>query len=95
MKLSPKTWTPFADYVAIQVVKQNETSGGVVLPDVVVQAHRLEVPTAHVIAVGPDCKWAKPGALVLADTKSPILKFLFRGHEYSVIREAHLLGSAD
>jgi co-chaperonin GroES (HSP10) len=89
--IPPKTFTPFGNLVCLHVYRADETEGGIVLPDGVKDPS--QTPTAYVVAVGPECKWAKEGQTVLAHPHTPGTKCRYKGHDYVLFNEDRLMGS--
>jgi co-chaperonin GroES (HSP10) len=91
--LPKKRFTPIADFVLLKVFKQNETPGGVALPDNALNAY--ETPMGVVVAAGPLCKQVKRGDVVLAAGSTPALKVLHRGEDLVILQEIKLIGIVD
>lgn len=88
---SEPLFTPIHDQVAIQVIKQRESTGGILL-DAVQDKNSPDVPSAWVIEVGPEAKQVKPGDVVLLSHKILATAFSYHGNYYIVLPEKQLYG---
>src|SRR6267142_250789 len=65
LKRAVKTFTPICEGVAIQVIPQTQTEGGLVIPENAQKGSNYISPTGWVVAVGPEVKQIKVGDKVL------------------------------
>lgn len=91
-KLLPQTFSPISNLIILQVIRQDESAGGVVLPENLSHSSYPDTPQALVIAAGPDCKWAKRGMRVLVPASFAVIKVKHKEVEAVAINENNLLG---
>lgn len=94
----PKLFTPYKDRLAIQVIREDESAGGVAMPQNVKMTSQYDAVQARVIAVGPECRQAKEGDLILVCPdmdKKQWLEWRYMGHIYRVIHESFIFGVVD
>lgn len=91
----PKTFTPIGNKLAVQVIRQDTTEGGIVLPDNLRNESIPEAICARVVAAGPECKQVKVGDKIIVPPKlaGDIVKYA--GHNYIIIPEDKIHGTID
>lgn len=88
-----KRFTPVGNKVALQVIKQTESKGGIVLPET--NKQNPESPQAWVIAVGPECKEVKEGDLLIFNGGTPGDVILLGEDRIIMVAESQIAGIMD
>lgn len=83
-------FTPLGEAVAVKVIRVEKTEGGIALPQA--SQDKYETPFAVVFAVGPECKWVKPGMTILAAVTTPGASVFYKGDRYLLLKESALVG---
>lgn len=91
----PKTFTPIGSRIALQVIRQDTSEGGIHIPGNVKAANNPEAIQAWVVAVGPDVKQIKVGDRVIVPPQLAGEVVKFRSHSYIIVLEERVHGIAD
>lgn len=89
-----KTFTPIMEGVVIQPIPQDQTAGGLALPDRSRSDATYRTPRGWVIAVGKDVKEIQVGDMVLLGN-APMHLVNYDGTELIVTTESHIVGIVD
>lgn len=91
----PKLFVPYGQRVIIQVIREDQSEGGVALPDTLKLGSNIDAVEAWVVAVGPKCEQAKEGDRVLLPPDYKAMSWRYKGHEYFLIPEQNIFGFVD
>lgn len=76
MVKAKKRWTPTFEAVLCQLIPQDRTQSGIVMPQRLRMGEGVATPIARVIAVGPKCTQIKEGdAIILGNQPSLIINY--------------------
>lgn len=85
----PERFRPWGARVLVKVIAEDEvTASGIVI----MGARKTDTHVTEVVAVGPDCKWVKPGDKVMHVRVVGIAHRFGDGGMYRILHEHELLG---
>lgn len=93
-KRAVKTFTPTFEGVAVEVIPQEVSEGGVIVPENQQLSASFISPVGWVVAVGPDVKHVKVGQKVIFGD-APCIQIRHAGQTLVVQAERNLVGIVD
>jgi co-chaperonin GroES (HSP10) len=89
-KQTIKNFKPTRDWVVVEDPREEETEGGIILPDNV--KAKLQSNISKIISVGPDCKQAKTGDLAMINPTTTGNIIEIENRSYIMIPEHFCMG---
>tara|TARA_R100000781_G_scaffold75822_1_gene47104 strand:- start:1220 stop:1507 length:288 start_codon:yes stop_codon:yes gene_type:complete len=89
-KQTLKNFTPTRDWVLVADPREQETEGGIILPDNV--KAKLQSNISEILSIGPDCKEAKIGDLAMINPSTTGNIITIEDKAYIMIPEHFCMG---
>ena len=89
-KKTKLTFKPTRDWALLPDPRKEETESGIILPESA--QDKIKENILEVLAVGPECKWVKPGDTIMVDPSGKGHIVTIDEKSYVIISEFMILG---